>query len=232
MSQALEKYLDSVLTYAKRNEMDSRNIKAELKDHLLKKIEELESQGAKHKDAVFQAIQGHGQAKTVGCGLRTFRSKLRRIGTVTGFILMLTLLLLLIWLTHASSTYASLPFLINGRAFMIGFEYPSGPIRQWYIGITAFLTIAIPYTVIARCFSHRKTRFAYWSFAIPTAVLYVYLLIILTIPFSWLIQYIDRMGSTPRRMHALWYGLGGYIVIAAFLYWALRRPKTHTNPSS
>ena len=189
MSQALEKYLDSVLTYAKRNEIDSQKIKAELKDHLLKKIEELESQGAKHEDAVFQAIDRHGHPKTVGYGLQNIRSTRRRIGAVTGFILMLTLLLPLIWSTHASSTYASLPLLIDGRAFTYhwadppsDFEGPDYAIGIWYGSITIFLAIALPCTVLARCFSHRKTRLAYWSFAIPTAVLYVWLLIILTIP--------------------------------------------------
>ncbi len=161
-----------------------------------------------------------------------FLSTLGKIGPLAAFILMLTLLLLLIWLTHASSTYASLPFLISGRPFMSGFKYPAHPIRLWYIGITAFITIALPYTVLARWVSQRKTRFAYWSFAIPTAVLYVYLLIILTIPFSWLIRYIDAMGFTPKRIHALFYGLGGYILILTFLYWVLRRPNAYTNPSS
>lgn len=238
MSQALEEYLDSVLIYAKCNKRDSQKIRAELKDHLLKKIEELESQGAKHEDAVFQAIQGHGHPRTVGYALQNFRSTRRRIGAVTGFILMLTLLLLLIWLTHGSSTYASLPSLISGRVFLAyppdpqGSAGPAHSIRLWYMGVTAFIIIALPFTVAARYLSHRKTSSAYWSFAIPTSILYLYLLIILTIPFSWLIRYIDVMGFTPKRIHALFYGLGGYIIILAFLYWVLRKPKAYTNPSS
>lgn len=163
---------------------------------------------------------------------QSFLPTLRKIGPLAAFILMLILLLLLIWLTHASYTYASLPMLISGRPFMSGFKYPSRPIRLWYMGITAFLTIALPYTVLARWLSHRQTRFAYWSFAIPTAVLYVYLLIILTIPFSWLIRYIDAMGFTPKRIQALFYSLGGYILILTFLYWVLRRPNAYTNSSS
>ena len=236
MSQTLEKYLDSVLTYAKRNKTDSQKIRAELKDHLLKKIEELESQGAKHEDAVFQAIEGHGHPKTVGYGLQNIRSTRRRIGAVAAFILMLTLLLLLLCWTDGA---ASLHRLINGQAFMYRWEDPppdfEGPdfaIRFFYAVMTIFLALALPCTVLARCLSHRKTRSAYWSFAIPTAILYLYVLVSLTVPFSWLIQLIDRAGSTHRRINVLYYGVAGYILIAAFLYWVLRKPKAYKKPSS
>ena len=242
MNQALEEYLDRVLAYAKRNEIDSQKIKAELKDHLLKKIEELESEGAKHEDAVFQAIQGHGHPKTVGYSLQNIRSIRRRIGAIAAFILMLMLLFPLIWFTHTTSTYARLAsprFLIIGQAFMYRWEDPppdfEGPdfaIGYGYSLTTIFLALALPCTILARYFSHRKTRLAYWSFAIPTAVLYVWLLIILTIPFSWLIQLIDRAGFTPGRRYCLYYGLGGYILILTFLYWVLRRPKAYKKPSS
>lgn len=168
---------------------------------------------------------------------QNFLSTLRKIGPFAAFILMLTALLLLIWMMH--TTYvslvnydASLARLISGRVFICGFQYPSRPIHLWYVAFTIFIAIAFPYTVLARCISHRKTRLAYWSFVIPTAVLYLYLLIILTLPFSWLIQYIDAMGFTPKRIYGLFYGLGGYILILTFLYWVVRRPNAYTNPSS
>jgi hypothetical protein len=142
---------------------------------------------------------------------------------------MVTALLLLI--STMRTTYvslvnydASLAGLISGRTFICGFQYPAVPIKRWYFLLTFFLAIALPYTVLARFFSHRKTRLAYWSFAIPTAVLYLYLLLILTLPFSWLIQYINAMGFTPKRIYGLFYGLGGYVVILGFLWWAVRRP--------
>jgi len=148
-------------------------------------------------------------------------STLRKTGPLAAFILMLTALLLLIWLMR--STYASFPDLITGRPFIIRFQFPSEAIHKWYLLITIFVPIAIPYTVLARFFSHRKTRLAYWSFAIPTAALFLYLLIILTIPFNWLIQYIAT-GFTPKRIYGLFYGLAGYAVILGFLWWALRKP--------
>ena len=160
------------------------------------------------------------------------RTILRKIGSLAAFILMLTLLLLLVYLTHASSTYASFPMLISGRPFLRGFQYFAGPIKCWYILVTFFLAIAIPYTALARLLSDRKTRLAYWSFVIPTTALYLYLLLILTLPFSWLIQYINTMGFTPKRMYAVFYGLGAYIIILGFLYWATKIPpnqKTNKN---
>ena len=164
-----------------------------------------------------------------------FTSILRKIGTVVAFILMLTALLLLVWLMR--TTYlslvnydTSLVRIISGRVFICGFKYPAGPIKRWYSLVVLFLAIVIPYTVLARCLSHRKTRLAYWSFVIPTTILYLYLLLILTLPFSWLIQYINTMGFTPRRIYALFYGLGGYIIILTFLYWVIRKPKTQRKP--
>jgi hypothetical protein len=118
----------------------------------------------------------------------------------------------------------SLARLITGRTFICGFQYPAGPIKRWYFLVTFFLAIALPYTVLARFLSHRKTPLAYWSFVIPTVAFYLYLLLILSIPFSWLIQYISAMGFTPRRLYGVFYGLAGYVVILVFLFWAVRKP--------
>ena len=154
---------------------------------------------------------------------QNFLSILRKIGPVASFILMLTAVLLLVAIM--GNTHASIPNLTTGKPFVLGFQYPSRPIHLWYGLFTIFTAIAIPFTVLARCLSHRKTRFAYRSFAITTTALYVYLLIILTIPFCWLIQYIEAMGFTPKRIYGLFYGLGGYVVILGFLWWAVRKPK-------
>ncbi len=158
-----------------------------------------------------------------------FLSILRKIGAVAALILMLTALLLLISIMR--TTYASLlnydsslSRLISGRSFICRFQYPAGPIKRWYFLVTFFLAIALPYTTLARFLTHRKTRLAYWSFVIPTVAFYLYLLIILTIPFSWLIQYISAMGFTARRLYAVFYGLAGYVLILGFLFWAVRKP--------
>ena len=173
--------------------------------------------------------------RTLWCK-QSFLSALRKIGPLAAFILMLTALLQLIYMMH--TTYASLinydaslTRLISGRTFIYGSKYPNG-IKCWYMLFTFCSVILLPYTALARWFSHRKTRLAYWSFAIPTIALYLYLLLILSLPFSWLIHYINAMGFTPKRIYGLFYGLGGYILILTFLYWVLRRPNAHTKPSS
>ena len=150
-----------------------------------------------------------------------FLSTLRKIGPLAAFILMLTALLLLLYIMR--HTYAALPDLITGKAFTLRFQYPSHAIRRWYVIATLFSAIAIPYTVFVRCFTHRKTRSAYWLFVVPTVTLYLYLLIIWTIPFNWLIEYTAR-GVTTKRIQGLFYGLGWYVVIMGFLWWAVRKP--------
>lgn len=86
MSRALQKYLDRVMIYANRNETDAAKIRAELEDHLLKKIADLEATGISREDAVFQAIEGHGHPRTVGCGLS------KRLSYVRAYLLIAVVL--------------------------------------------------------------------------------------------------------------------------------------------
>jgi hypothetical protein len=88
MSRVLKKYLDQVMTYANRKQKDAAGIRAELEDHLLQKVAELEAQGLPREDAIFQAIEDHGSARTVGYGLRKGFALLdvRTQGTARGFI--------------------------------------------------------------------------------------------------------------------------------------------------
>ena len=88
MSQALEKYLDRIMIYANRTDADAINIREELKDHILKKISDLQEDGLVREDAIFQAIEQHGQPKHVGYGLRKRWSliDIRTKGTARGFI--------------------------------------------------------------------------------------------------------------------------------------------------
>ncbi|MHC4620124.1 MAG: hypothetical protein ACYTEQ_20445, partial [Planctomycetota bacterium] len=88
MSRALKKYLDQVMAYANRKRQDAIKIRTELEDHLLQKVAELETQGLPREDAVFQAIEDHGSARTVGYGLRKGFALLdvRTEGTARGFV--------------------------------------------------------------------------------------------------------------------------------------------------
>ncbi|HIJ51812.1 MAG TPA: hypothetical protein HPP66_01515 [Planctomycetes bacterium] len=88
MSRALQKYLDHVMLYANRKEQDAAKIRVELEDHLRQKMADLQARGLPGEDAVFQAIEDHGTARTVGYGLRKGFALLdvRTQGTARGFI--------------------------------------------------------------------------------------------------------------------------------------------------
>ncbi len=70
MSMALNTYLDRVMIYANRNDIDAAPIRDELEDHLLKKVDECVDGGMAREDALFQAIEDHGHPAVVGYGLR------------------------------------------------------------------------------------------------------------------------------------------------------------------
>ncbi|MBW8038699.1 MAG: hypothetical protein FVQ85_01720 [Planctomycetes bacterium] len=88
MSRALQKYLDQVILYTNRKEEDAAKIRVELEDHLRQKITDLQTQGLPREDAIFQAIEDHGTARTVGYSLRKGFALLdvRTQGTARGFI--------------------------------------------------------------------------------------------------------------------------------------------------
>lgn len=88
MSRELQKYLDQVILYANRKEEESAKIRLELEDHLRQKTADLQTQGLPREDAVFQAIEDHGTARTVGYGLRKGFALLdvRTEGTARGFV--------------------------------------------------------------------------------------------------------------------------------------------------
>jgi len=88
MSRALQKYLDDVMAYANRKKQDAIKIRTELEDHLMQKTADLQAQGLPREDAIFQAIEDHGTARTVGYGLRKGFALLdvRTEGTARGFI--------------------------------------------------------------------------------------------------------------------------------------------------
>ena len=70
MSKLLDHYLDRVLAYANRPEPEAQAIRAELKDHLCQKIEDLTAGGMEREDAVMEAVRRHGNPRTIGYKLR------------------------------------------------------------------------------------------------------------------------------------------------------------------
>ncbi len=70
MSKAIDQYIDRVMIYANPKPVDEPDLRAELRDHLETKVEQLKAEGAAAEDAVFAAIEDHGPAWRVGYGLR------------------------------------------------------------------------------------------------------------------------------------------------------------------
>ncbi len=70
MSEILESYLDRVMVYANRPEREAADLRSELRDHLLKKIDDLQEQNLSASDAIYRAVNAHGHPRVVGYGLR------------------------------------------------------------------------------------------------------------------------------------------------------------------
>ncbi|MBI1314892.1 hypothetical protein GC176_26655 [bacterium] len=89
MSQSVETYLDRIMQCAAISDPDDASrIRAEQRDHLEEKIERLKERGVAAEDAVFQAIDEHGDPVTVGYGLRPRLPliDIRARGTARGII--------------------------------------------------------------------------------------------------------------------------------------------------
>jgi hypothetical protein len=70
MSRAITDYLDRVMVYANRSPAEAMGIRAELEDHVLKKVSYFEAKGLPREDAIFQALKEYGHPRIVGYGLR------------------------------------------------------------------------------------------------------------------------------------------------------------------
>lgn len=163
------------------------------------------------------------------------RPRFRRLGPIGTAVVMAAALIPLGRFMHSRNG----PFLyvVSGGLFADGFDrihvgsaLDQPTIGKWYFVSTVFAAMVLPYVAVARWVSSRRTRAGYWAFAIPAAALCLYLLITLTVPFWWVVQYINAMGVTPRRIHGLVYGLGGYAVILGFFAWAVWPPKGKSIP--
>jgi len=118
-------------------------------------------------------------------------------------------------------------YVLSGQIFHGHFDQHSEwqgvpSIKVGFFLFTLFTAVAFPYVAIARWKSDRNTRLGCWAFSITTTALCICLLGPLTFAFGRLITYIHAMGFTPRRIYGLLYGLGGYIAVLGFLYWATR----------
>lgn len=70
MKNILARYLDRVLVYANKTEVEAEPIRRELKDHLMQKIDDLVATGLSKEEALLEALRQHGSPKTIGYKLR------------------------------------------------------------------------------------------------------------------------------------------------------------------
>jgi len=116
MNQILDKYLDCIISYTKRNKTESDKIRTELKDHLLKKIDDLKSQGLSENEAVFKAIEDHGDPWNIGYKLRKKGFPVR---TLTGIACLFILILSFLVIMPATARLRQILFPIGDDAIVI-----------------------------------------------------------------------------------------------------------------
>ncbi len=156
-----------------------------------------------------------------------------KLGTIATAVLMAPALLLMVWILREQLFYV-----LSGKLFgsewcrynYIGLSRVPQPIRYWYFVATIFTVVVICYIAAVRWLTARNSKLSYWVFAAITSFLCIVPIIIHTTPFYWMLLYIYNMGFTQMRIYGLLYGLGVYIIILGFLYWALRVPKEKDKP--
>lgn len=169
--------------------------------------------------------------------MKTTKKRLRKLSVVGTAVLMALPVAFLFWLysDDVYNVHNVFYYVLSGQLFASQWD-PIHPIHAGYsldqptIGKIYFLftltaVIVLPYVALVRKICARRTRLEYWTFLIPTAFLCLFLLCLLTPGFYWLIQWIDAEGRTARRTYYQLYGLGGYIVVLGFFFWAIRAPK-------
>ncbi len=155
----------------------------------------------------------------------------RKLGVV-GTAVLMGLLLALIALPHSDAHFFDIrnvfSYVFSGRLFAEQWDttFPQDDDLPrpgvGYLFFAVLAVIVLPYLAIVRKRCARRTRLEYWTFVIPTAFLCLFLICIVTVPFCWSIKWMDAAGSGPGGMVV---GLGGYIIVLGFFFWAIRPPK-------
>jgi len=126
-----------------------------------------------------------------------------------------------------------LPSLISGELLARPFNtyHATGAkgtptIGYWLFWFTLFAVASLPWALAVRWLSNREKRGAYAVYAFCSMVLGITLLAMLIIPLIWLIQYVNTMGVTPRRIRGLAYCAIGGLVVLGFIVSAFVRRRT------
>lgn len=125
--------------------------------------------------------------------------------------------------------WGTFTYVLSGQLFAagwdrihVGFTLDQPTIGKWYFWFTVFTVLSLSYMAFVRWFCVRRSKLRHGIFIVGLTILCLFLLCLLTIPFFWMIQYIDAMGYTTKRISGLLYGIGGYTVIFLFYRWAVK----------
>ena len=157
------------------------------------------------------------------------------MGLVIIIIIAALPLALLAWMMESGEPglfFGTFTYVLSGQLFAsgwdrihAGFTLDQPTIGKWYFWFTVFTVFSLTYMAVVRRFCVRQSRPLHWIFVIGLTPLCLFLVCLLTIPFFWLIQYVNAMGYTPRRIEGILYGIGGYMAILLFYVWAVRFKK-------
>ena len=117
-----------------------------------------------------------------------------------------------------------LPSLLSGALLAERFDirhagscFDQPTIGKWLFLFTFMAVTSLPWALAVRWLSDRNKRGAYWAYAICGTLLGIFLLCILVWPVVWLIQYVNSMGVTPRRLRGLRWGAAGGLAVITFV---------------
>ena len=121
----------------------------------------------------------------------------------------------------------------QGPAAQKSLAHFAGMVAQEILLFHRFYAFGVPCAAGIRAVSNRSKASAYLAYAVGAVILGVFLLCILSWPFSWLVQYVVSMGLTPRRVCGLLYTVAGGLLVVGFIALAFeeadrdcRRPIT------
>jgi hypothetical protein len=137
-------------------------------------------------------------------------------------------LVLLAWIFETGepgSFQETFTYVLSGRIFdeewhpiHAGSTLDQPTIGKAMIWFTIGAAVCLSYMEVVRRFLVYSETFHHWIFALGLTALCLFLICFLTMPFWWMIQYIDAMGWTAKRLCVLLYGTCAYIFVVFFWY--------------
>lgn len=171
------------------------------------------------------------------CGPDRLSDRIRRlprsgpVGAVALLAVLLSLLIRLAWRPWLEILSGNL-FVSRVLPWSQGNEYGLHPyqIHRWLMLWAVMTAMALPYVAMTRWVCDRRSRRVRVTFAIGATLVGLCLLVLLSRPAFWLLQYTWSIGVTVRRLEGLAFVLAGYVGTGAFLMWALRSPRDPVGP--